>query len=195
MSSAYSHEQPSSTFRIPGSSDVAPVFYRMLEGEWPVLQRANPVSAKIIDQIKLDANGSTITTHIAYLSLGHFFINTDLLEPHHTQRPLDQNHVLNLRNDFGDMGILRVDHPGVVIGLGDGWNDMKNNTPNHYMISPSSPHLNLLSTTAGGPIAQIIRGKHRTAAIKSLSKASSNPSQNYWFYQVLLPSMSFSYFF
>ena len=190
MSFATSQQALNSTFKAPGSANVAPVSYRMLEGDWPVLQQANPVSVNIMDRIKSEASGSAITSHIGYISLGCFFIHTDLLEPHPTQRPISQPHVQKLRDDFARMGVLRMEHVGVVIGLGNGWGQMKNQTPNHYMISTSCPHLPRLANTHGGPIAQIIRGNHRTAAIRNFSKSpQSDPSQNYWFYQVLLPSM------
>lgn len=187
---SYSSSQlaPASSLAVPGSSNVAPVFYRMLEGDWPVLKQASAISASVMERIRSDGSGSAITSHYGYLSLGYFFIHTDLLEAHPTQRPISQTHVRDLRNSFDSKGLLRMEHPGVVIGLGDGWNEMKNGGPHHYMISNSCPHLSRLSATGNGPIGQIIRGNHRTAAIRSYARnQDTNAGQNYWYYQVLLP--------
>lgn len=177
---------------IPVTPNVAPMNYRLLEGDWPILDTVAPVQSIILDKIKSDANGYSITTHMNFLSLGCFFIDTDLLEPHPTQRPINQAHVTALLEDFEKMGVLRVESPGVVIGLGNGWLDMKNSGPHAYRITTSCDHLNQLSTTQGGPIGQIIRGGHRTAAIKQFSKSlnADQISQNFWYYHVLIPGKS-----
>jgi len=183
---------------IPSSTQIksvtpysAALAFSFLEGDWPVsgLGQAPEVPSHIIQRIKAEANGRIISSSLSYLSLGCFFINTDLLTPHPTQRQIDFNHVADLRKDFFEMGILREDHPGVVIGLGDGWYQMKKNTPKHLYITKNSPHLNRLATTPGGPIGQVVRGGHRTAAIKNLSRDPDHIQENYWYYNVLVPSM------
>jgi hypothetical protein len=93
-------------------------------------------------------------------------------------------------DDFQNIGILYGDHPGVVIGLGDGWYKMKKTDSEHTLISPSSPHLDFLRATPGGPIGHIIRGGHRTAAMKQLSKKLKRPYQNFWYYNVLVPGIN-----
>jgi hypothetical protein len=164
--------------------------YTLLEGSWPVLQQANPIPQIIWDKVLQDANGSAITNHIGYFSLGLFYIDCNLLVPHSTQRPINTQHANQLFNNFSHVGIFRTQFPGVVISLGDGWTHMLNTGPKPYKISKSSPHLHHLSTTLGGPIAQIIRGNHRTEAIQKYSRQPLYFHENFWCYNVLLPSMS-----
>jgi hypothetical protein len=61
---------------------------------------------------------------------------------------------------FNAVGVHRMNHPGVVIGLGPGWFDMLKTKGNHVMISSSSPHLGKLATYENGPIGEIICGGH-----------------------------------
>lgn len=183
----------SSTQLIPISSTTAPLPYQLLDGAWPVLDAFPPIPSHVIDRIITDASGTAISHNLQYLSLGLFLIDTDLLKPHITQRPLDQDHVAQLREDFQSLGIHRMDSPGAVIGLGEGWLQMKNLGPQHYRISKTSPHINLLAAEPGGPIAEIMRGGHRTEAIRSLSMDPDNgdPQQNFWLYNVLAPGLFF----
>ena len=182
-------DSTSLTQHVPISSASAPLSYKLLDGIWPVLEDFPPVPSHVLNRIKTDANGAAISTHIQYLSLGLFLIDTDLLQPHATQRPLDQSHVKQLQQDFENFGIHHMDHPGVVIGLGNGWLQMRNRGPHCYRISGNSPHLHLLATEQGGPIAQVIRGGHRTSAIQnySLYPDKTNAHQNFWLYNVLAP--------
>ena len=53
---------PASLYHIP---------YSLLEGDWPVLDRAD-VSSIVFKKIQSDANGFSISTHIEHLSLGKF---------------------------------------------------------------------------------------------------------------------------
>lgn len=177
--------------QIPSATtDVAPIDFVYINGDWPIpgFGHATQVSTQKLDQIKNEGTGSAISSHMSYLSLGHFFIHTDLLEAHSTQRQIKQHHVQQLRDDFLKKGIHRLENAGVVIGLGEGWHQMKKHTPKHVFVSNSSPHLHRLSTTAGGPIAQIIRGGHRTAAAKLLSNSPDHTGNDYWYYNVLIPS-------
>lgn len=178
---------------IPVTPDVAALNYRLLEGEWPILDKAPPLLPKTMDRIKNEGNGYSITSNLGYLSLGFFYIGTNLLEAHPTQRPISQAHVTKLLEEFKKLGVLRSECPGVVIGLGEGWLDMKYRDPPAYMITPSFFHLDRLSLFPGGPIGQIIRGGHRTAAIKRFSNSTdlNLSSQNFWFYNVLIPGMSY----
>jgi hypothetical protein len=175
---------------------MSAIAYSMLDGPWPVLQKANTVSPSVIDIIKTIGNGTAITTNLGYFSLGRFYIETSLLTPHITQRPLNTMHADTLKQNFQQSGPMRTEYHGVVIGLGDGWYNMKNPGPRPYMISSSCPHLDLLRKSSGGPIAEIIRGNHRTEAIRRYSSQTEpSPSQaqsplqheNYWFYEVLVP--------
>ena len=81
----------------------------------------------------------------------------------------------------------RIENPGIIIGLGEEWLDMKKKGPGHIFISLSCPHLSRLSLIPGGPIGQIIRGSHRTAAVKLFFSREENIGQNYWVYNVLVP--------
>jgi len=185
------------TQHVPITPASAPLSYKLLDGIWPILEDFPPVPDHVLNRIKTEANGASISTHIQYLSLGLFLIDTELLQPHATQRPLDQNHVKQLCEDFETIGIHRMDHPGVVIGLGEGWHQMKNNGPHCYRISKDSSHLHLLATEQKGPIGQVIRGGHRTNAIRnySLYPDNANAHQNFWLYNVLAPGQfCFIYF-
>ena len=168
---------------------MGPLSYRLLEGDWPVLHKAQPPSPSLLEKIKMAGTGTALANDIGFVSLGYFFICTSLLEAHPTQRDTNQDQVQILKKNFEETGIRRTDNPGVVIGLGEGWYSMKNSGPHNYMISDSSPHLGQLRTTSEGPIGQIIRGGHRTAAIRNLSRDvnASRSHENYWYYRVLLP--------
>jgi hypothetical protein len=63
------------------------------------------------------------------------------------------------------------------------------------MISPTCSHLSKLSKLPTGPIAQIIRGGHRTEAIKKFAEESRKPNESYWFYTVLIPGTSINIFY
>ena len=195
--SSFIMNPPSSTQLAPISPNTAPLSYQLLDGDWPILDPFPPVPEHVIARIATDASGSAILNNLQYLSLGLFLIDTNLLQPHPTQRPLDQSHVSQLREDFERLGIHRMESPGVVIGLGEGWLQMKNPGPQLYRISNMSPHKHLLATQPEGPIAEIIRGGHRTEAIRvhSTQPDSSDPQQDFWLYNVLAPGSSSFFFF
>lgn len=177
---------------IQGSSNSAPLHFRWLKD---LFDTSIPIPSHVWSQILSNASGSAITNHLRYLSLGSFLIHTNLLVSHPTQRMVDRDHVLQLRKSFEDSAIERIENPGVVIGLGEGWLRMKYTGPDNYMISMSSPHLDILSTTPNGPIGQIIRGGHRTAAIKDYAKRNPGRFENFWCYQVLVPGVCSIFFY
>jgi hypothetical protein len=161
--------------------------YTLLDGEWPILEQAPPIPDHIMQKFSSNCSGLAITSNLAYFSLGLFYIDVDLVEPHPTQRQINLKHVGDLVNDFETGGISRLENPGVVIGLGLGWNLMKNYTPDKYKITTTCTHLSHLSSTSGGPIGQVIRGGHRTEAIRQFSKLPENSEERYWLYEVLVP--------
>ena len=163
--------------------------YNLLKDSWPVLDQALPLSDEVYSIIKDANNGAIINNFLGHLTLGQFYIHTSLLESHTTQRELEEKHVGSLCKDFTERGIFRSQFVGVVIGNGDGWNMMKNNGPTPFMINLTSPHLSRLSKYSGGPIAQVIRGGHRTEAIKKYAKKQNQPEENYWLYTVLILGM------
>lgn len=180
-----------SSTSLTASSSLKHIAYTLLEGEWPVLDSAVVLSDEVLEDLSKGTGGSTITDNYGFLSLGYFLICPNLLELHPTQRDIDQNHVAKLREDFQLKGILRVENPGVVIGMGSGWLSMKKNTPFHMLINEKSEHRDKLSLITGGPIGQIIRGGHRSAAITSYCENTINDmDHNYWLYNVLVPGMS-----
>jgi hypothetical protein len=169
--------------------------YNLFEGAWPVLeQTSTPYTDQVFKDIQISNNGGVISTNLGHLTLGLFYIHSSLLEPHGTQRPLESSHVDRLVKDFNERGIFKAEHPGVVIGLGEGWNHMKHQKALPYMISPTSPHLSNLSLTSNGPIGQVIRGDHRTAAIKKYAEERNEPEESYWLYRVLVPGIFFILF-
>ena len=167
---------------------MSSVTYTLLDGEWPILSQAAPIPASVIEAVSSEITGLKFTTYLGYFSVGYFFIDADLIEQHSCQRPISSTHADLLREDFEQKGIYRTESPGVVIGLGEGWKEMKNNGPNIIMITKKSPHLHHLSLSLDGPTAQVIHGGHHTEAIRRFSKLSSQPDENYWLYNVLLPS-------
>jgi hypothetical protein len=162
--------------------------YQLLTGEWPVLEAASPIPDQILEAITLDKSSHALCTHIQYLNLGYFYIDADLVVSHSSQRPIISDHAENLKKDFEDQNPLRDAFPGVVIGLGNGWNNMKNTGPVKYKITKDFPFLSKLSDKSNGPIAHVIRGGHRTEAIRRFSALPGKLEENYWLYQVLLPS-------
>lgn len=169
------------------TSVMAEVNYYPLAGEWPVLKKAERVSKEIMNKIRNEGTGISLTNNIEYFSLGYFFIDTVLLGQHPTQRSLDYNHVATLEKEFERVGCNCAEHPGVVIGLGEGWYDMKKTDPKPIRIATSSPHLGRLRTSEDGVIGQIIRGGHRTAAIKLYTNRRNLSHKCCWYYQVLIP--------
>ena len=170
---------------------MSQVPYTINEGEWPILQDATPLPPTVLQSINSQCTGNAISSHIGFLSLGYFYIDVNLLEQHPTQRQISSHHANYLKEDFETRGILRTESPGVVIGLGKGWEKMKNSGPLPLRITTASSYLSHLSLSANGPIAQVIRGGHCTEAIRRLSECKE---ENYWYYNVLLPSKSTIYF-
>ena len=74
--------------------------YTVLDGEWPFLGQASPVPSSVLEMISSSMSGLSITNHIGYLSIGDFFIDSDLLEQHKTQRPINSKYVDTLRDNF-----------------------------------------------------------------------------------------------
>ena len=181
---------PSGTPFLPPTIHEPTIHFDLLTGAWPPSDKLE-VPHNIIKRIKEEGCGSALTYNQDYLSLGKFYIEIELLVPHSTQRQVNQNHVGDLCISFGKVGILRAEHPGVVIGLGDGWYHMKKNTPKNIMITATSPHLKYLSATKNGPIGEIIKGGHRCAAMTFISKNYSKfTNKNFWDFEVLVPGMA-----
>jgi hypothetical protein len=63
----------------PGSADKAEIACDPLAGDWPMLEEAEKPSTGIMERIKSAGTGAAISTHLSYLSLGHFFLCTDLI--------------------------------------------------------------------------------------------------------------------
>lgn len=53
-------------------------------------------------------------------------------------------HADTLKHNFQQSSPMHTEYHGVIIGLGDGWYNMKNPGPRPYVISSSCPHLYLL---------------------------------------------------
>ena len=135
-----------------------------ISGTWPDLapgiEEASSVSDEIIARVKN-------TEDLGHFTLGDYYIDAELLEPHPTQRPIAPFHIDSLIQEFIDRGVLRSEYPGVVIGSGEGWMKMKNTGKNPYKITKDNEFLYHLSINNQiSPIAQIIRGSHQTEAIK-----------------------------
>jgi hypothetical protein len=177
---------------LPASSTLPSITYKLLDGNWPVLGSFPPVPDCIFERMIADASGTAITTHLHYLSLGLFFIDTKLLKAHPTQRPLNQTNVEKLSESFKTCGIHRMNSPGVVIGLGNGWLQMKNRGSHFIKITKSSPHIHRLAAEPGGPVAHVIRGGHRTEAIRRYALSSKHfySYEDFWLYHVLAPGVS-----
>ena len=166
-----------------------------LEGNWPIFEKTE-VPSGVLEKIRIEANGSAISSYFDYLSLGTFLISTSLLEPHPTQRPIVNSHINTLIDEFTKNGILHLENPGVIIGLGLGWYEMKKSRPGHIIINPTCPHLSRLSLTPDGPIGQVVRGGHRTRAIHAFSTMDTmNCGEDYWVYNVLIPGMFYLSFY
>ena len=115
-----------------------------------------------------------------------------VVEPHPTQRPIASKHIDSLLQEFKDRGVLRSEYPGVVIGLGAGWMNMKNTGNNPYKITKNNEFLYHLSINNNvSPIAQVIRGNHHTEAIKTYAADEKKPEESYWLYKVLIPCTFF----
>jgi hypothetical protein len=170
---------PSSTQFLSATNLGPSIAYEPFSGDWPVFNQVD-VSVRILEKIKTEANGSALSSNIDFLTLGYYYIDTTVS----TQRQIDQNHVMELGLAFENKGILREEkkHAGVMIGLGNGWYQMKKDNPKNIMISTTSPHLPLLSDRPNGPIAEIIHGNHCCAAIKRLSHTvPAYKDQNFWY--------------
>ena len=109
-----------------------------------------------MDSIPSQATGSVITNNLGYLSLGVFLIDVSLLDQYPTQREIDHQRASSLAYSFQVNGVMREENPDVVIGLGEGWNHMKNAGPVKYRITPEFEHLHIISLKHNGPIALVI---------------------------------------
>ena len=167
-----------------------------ISGTWPDLgsgiEKASTVSDDIITKIKNTATGIGLAEELGHFTLGEYYIDAELLEPHPTQRPIDNKHLDTLLQEFKARGVLRSENPGVVIGLGAGWMHMKNTSPNPLKITKNTEFIYHLSTNNEvSPIAQVIRGNHRTEAIKMYAADEKKPEESYWLYKVLIPCTFF----
>jgi hypothetical protein len=158
-----------------------------------LLVRAFDVPINILDKMKAAGTGDILSQNQSFFSLGNFMIHASLLQSHPTQRPLDSSHIGSLIENFEAQGVLRMDNKGVVIGCGDGWLEMRNPTPQTFMITPATPGLETLfkhnEDGTLGPIAHIIRGNHRTAAIQQFATHDGMENQGFWCYEVLSPGL------
>lgn len=145
---------------------------------------AMAVPQNIIQYIVSEMTGKALSDYLQFFNLGGFYIDADLLEQHGTQRELDLVYVDKLRDEFENGIMQRSENAGVVIGLGEGWKELKNVGGKAYRITKDCPLLSQLSV--GGKIGQVIRGGHRTGAVRQMDE-----SEQYWYYQVLLPSKCF----
>jgi hypothetical protein len=161
------------------------------EASFASLGPASPVPDNIFQAVSSDRTHSGLTTYLPYFSLGDFMVDVDLLEPHPTQRKIDSLHLDTLLKSFENTGAQRVENYGVAIGLGEGWNNLKKLEGKLLRITSATPNLENLRITPGGPIAQVIRGGHRTAAIKHFSTLPDMSDEGYWCYTILIPSKSF----
>lgn len=152
------------------------------------LGQATPVSPAVIQTLSAQMTGKALSDHLGHFSLGYFYIDGELLEQHPTQRAVNSEYVDTLVELFQSGTIQRTENAGVVIGLGEGWNKLKNTGEVVYRISKDSPMLKDLSIGSGGAIGQVIRGGHRTEAVRRLSKMPDMGEEGYWYYQVLVPS-------
>ena|SRR5271168_3973450 len=100
--SSVSQEMTSTSEHVSSSSP-----YKLLEGNWPILEPVSAVSASVIEAIASEGLGSSITSNIKYLSLGYFYIDAELVEQHPCQRPLSFSHVTKLKHEFETKGIFR----------------------------------------------------------------------------------------
>jgi hypothetical protein len=160
-----------------------------LEGTWPVLAKAPAVPDWLINKAKEAAGSSFMDTYSAFIRLGTFVIDCNLLEAHETQRTLNNSHVEELVKSFETKGIFREQHQGVIIGCGSGWHHMLNLGKMAVRIDKSSPHLDMLRLEPNKPIGWIVRGYHRAAAVQQYS-AKYSAEEGFWSYTVLHPSMS-----
>ena len=142
------------------SSTTSTSSFQVLYGKWPTPQETNAILDLIIKAIATDKTSLSLTNNIGYLTLGYFFINVDLIHPHLSQRQIISDHARKLKEDFETQGILRYEHPGVVIGLEEGWKLRKNNRTVLNQITKTLSFLDHLSQTAGGPISKVIQGGH-----------------------------------
>ena len=167
--------------------------YQVLKGDkWPVLSQATPISDAVFEMVSAGALGSVLTQNIGYFEIGRFYIDVKFLKPHPSQRPILSSHAENLKGDFERNGIDRADHEGVVIGIGKGWEWMKHNDPIPFRITEAFTHLDKLRSTdsCDGFIGHIIRGGHRTEAIRRYAEIPGNEDEGYWLYKVLCPGKS-----
>jgi hypothetical protein len=121
------------------SSTSSVNLYQLLTGEWPVLETASPIPDQILEAITSDKSSHALCTHLPYLTLGYFYIDADLVESHSSQRPIISEHAEHLKQDFVDQTPLHDAKPRAVIGLGDGWNNMKNTSPVNFKITKTFP--------------------------------------------------------
>ena len=139
------HLNPQLSLSLMSSSPLTPaplshISSHPLMGNWPIFDKTE-VPSGVLEKIRIEANGSVISSYFDYLSLGTFLISTSLLEPHPTQRPIINSHINTLIDEFTKNRILRLENPGVIIGLQLGWYKMKKSRPGHIFINPTCPHL------------------------------------------------------
>ena len=183
MSSSTSTSIPSiSTSAPPVSTSLG---YTLIDDAEYSFEEASSLPKAVFANTCTFNSGDGISRNLGHYTIGNFYIDCDLLEPHSCQRPIDKNHAELLHDQFTNQGILRDQNPGVVIGNGPGW--MKIKTSHAYKITSQCSFLSELRLSPGGPIGQVIRGGHRTKAIKLYSDKKQEPEENFWLYTVFIP--------
>ena len=98
------------TQTLPPKFHTTGLSYDPLVGDWPLLGQAERASSMIMERIKNEGSGTSLTSNLEYLSLSYFLIDTELLCPHPTQRRMSQDHGASLVEEFKRFGVQLVEH-------------------------------------------------------------------------------------
>jgi hypothetical protein len=150
----------------------------------------NP-SVFINDRLKNAGSGVTAVDLYDHFTIGFFNIDCTLITPHVYQRPISQDFVTRLARTWNAGILQRRSNPGILIGSGEGWNNLYNRNPEPIHITPDFPHLNSLRIAGQTTIGSIVCGQHRAIAIQEYAKLQDNPKERYWTFRVLSPGKIF----
>ena len=145
MSSSTSTSVPStSTSAPPVSTSLS---YTLIDDAEYSFEEASSLPKAVFANTCTFNSGDGISRNLGHYTIGNFYIDCDLLEPHPCQRPIDKNHAELLHERFAKQGILCDQNPGVVIGNGLGW--MKIKTSHAYKITSKCSFLSELCLSPG----------------------------------------------
>ena len=67
------------------------------------------MSEEVMTRVIKASTGLGLTQDLGHFTLGYYYIDAELLEPHPTQRPIDPSHITSLLKEFTEHNLLHLE--------------------------------------------------------------------------------------